>query len=158
MFKCERSSDSPTMLPRRIEAFFPVHQHLNVSSHRWSQHGLNQGQHLTLLHARTHTHTHNYLSLASFWGEWTLNTATSWPPWKPRSSTEKHKEETGNPIQTQWHGNHELMGLCCHILRGCQIFQPWPWDTETSIKSDQSTLSYSAKAIPLSLSVKILKW
>lgn len=92
-----------------------------------------------------HTHTHNYLRLASFWGQWTLYRATSWPPWKLRRSTEQHKEETSSPVQTQWHGNHELMSECCHILTACQIFQPWPWNAETGVKSDQSALCSSEK-------------
>ena len=114
----------------------------------------------SILHARkhTHTHTHNYVRLASFWGEWTLNKATSWPPWKPRTSTEKHKEETGNPVQTQWHGNHELMSLGCHILSGCQIVQPWPGDAETI---DQSVSCYSARTshvCPCELSGTLRWW
>lgn len=31
---------------------------------------------------------------------------------------------TKKELATQWHGNHELMRWCCHILRGCQVFPP----------------------------------
>lgn len=84
-------------------------------------------------HRRTHTHTHTYVSLAL--REWTLKKATSWPPWKLTVLLRSTKKK----LATQWHGNHELMSKCCHTLRGCQIFWPWPWDSKTCIKFDQST-------------------
>lgn len=101
-----------------------------------------------------HTNTHEYVRLASFWGDWTLNKATSWPPWKPRSSTEKHKEETGSPIQTHWEPWAHERGLPYSQRK--PNLQLRPWDA-----FDQTAWCHSARPsqlCPYELSETVRGW
>lgn len=59
-------------------------------------------------------HTHNDVSLASFWGEWTLNSTTSWPPWNPAVPPRSTKKKLSAPSKPGDVGTVSS--------RGCQLF------------------------------------
>ena len=116
-------------------------------------------------HTHTHIHTHTHTLAQLCWSGIFLRGLDT--QWSHILTTMKTQEFYWAAQRRSWQlgdmGTMSSWAQCCHTLRGCQLFQPWPSDAETCIKFDQSTLCFvfsvrASHACPSELSETMRWW